>query len=206
MIERVCQDFLPFEHLAFFGICIRTKGVPISHFHQPTWFGGSPSLTCPSLTFHQPKFYRGVPISHFSVIVHKIRDGLKKLGLIKSERWASLWKTWVEEKWEMGTPLKNYIIHYLFRILVDPIKIFAYIQWKLSTLSKKANSCHLKLDSFLEVSHYFKNAKFYSLIKKTHFANRASPGRLLKVLKWSLDKWGQLLWILVNPIKIFEFI
>ena len=63
MTERVCQGFLPFE-LHKFGIfwnLHQPKGVPISHFHQPTWFGGYPSLT-----FHEPKFFRGVPISHFS--------------------------------------------------------------------------------------------------------------------------------------------
>ena len=93
------------------------KGMPISHSHQPTWFGGCPSLTfhinpsflegCPSLTFHQPKFFRGVPISHFSSTRVFQRASPKKLGLMKSERWAPLWKTWVDEKWEMGTPLKN---------------------------------------------------------------------------------------------------
>ena len=36
-----------------------------------------------------------------------------------------------------------------------------------------ANSCHLKLHYFLEVTHYIENAQFYSLRKK-YFANRAS--------------------------------
>ena len=40
MIERVCQGFLPFEpfEFGFFWNLHQHKGVPISHFHQPTWF------------------------------------------------------------------------------------------------------------------------------------------------------------------------
>ena len=54
MLERVCQGFLPFELHKFviFWNLQQPKGVPISHFHQPTWFGGYPSLI-----FHQPKFF-----------------------------------------------------------------------------------------------------------------------------------------------------
>ena len=119
VLIRVCQGFLAIwtTLIWHFLESASPKGMPISHSHQPTWFGGCPSLTfhinpsflegCPSLTFHQPKFFRGVPISHFSSTRVFQRASPKKLGLMKSERWAPLWKTLVDEKWEMVTPLKT---------------------------------------------------------------------------------------------------
>ena len=55
MIERVCQGFLPLE-LHKFGIfwnLHQPKGVPISHFHQPTGFLGGAHLS----VFINPKVY-----------------------------------------------------------------------------------------------------------------------------------------------------
>ena len=116
MIERVYQGFLSFE-LQKFGIfwnLYQPKGVPTYHFHQP-------------------KFCRGAPISHFSstqrflggahlllFINHNFLEGCPPLtfhqpkGFLgvptshfyeKSEVGTPL-KTWVDEKSEVGTPQK----------------------------------------------------------------------------------------------------
>ena len=111
------MGFLPFE-LHKFGIFWnghQPKGGP-SLTHSPTWFGGSPSLT-----FHQPKFFREVPISHFSS--NKVFRGVPishfsstkvfqrgahlPLFIYPSFLGDALWKTLGDEKWEMGTTLKN---------------------------------------------------------------------------------------------------
>ena len=69
------------------------RGVSIFHFsstqvfqrvaHLSLFINPSFSEGCPSLTFHQPKFFRGVPISQFYEL------------LLNSERWGPLWKTCV---------------------------------------------------------------------------------------------------------------